>query len=174
MQLDALIDHILDTHHARLKRELPELSAALAKDGAGEALVATWDELAELLTDHMLKEERILFPSILARLTGGEAPVACGLEGPITQMGMEHARIRELEQVIRARSAEAGAHAQALVSLMDDLTVHAGLEDDELFPAALALPPPAPATWEDEPTAPGADRPAGRGLLSRLKRRLRS
>lgn len=131
----ALIDHILDTHHALLHRELPVLDAALRD--APPSLAQPWRQLSYLLQDHLMKEERILFP-VIRQLVETGALVHCGVEGPIRQMNHEHAMITQLEATLRQQLPQAGEHEEKLRMVLDDLQVHAALEEDELFPAALA------------------------------------
>ena len=129
-----LIEHILATHHSLLKRELPRLGAALHD----RELQAVFSELVMVLSEHMMKEEVILFPMVLA-LAAGEGASGCGVLGPVKQMGHEHGLIRELETRLRSLSARAGHEESALIALLDDLARHAATEDDQLFPLALAL-----------------------------------
>ena len=79
--LTDLIDHILTTHHAWLKTELPRLSRlqqkVTAAHGAAHAdsllpLGETLEALRQELEAHMMKEEMVLFPMIRA----GSASVA--------------------------------------------------------------------------------------------------
>lgn len=132
----ALAQRILDTHHALLHAELPRLRHALRR--APPALAIPFAQLTVLLEDHLGKEEGILFPRILA-LAGEGGGAGCGLGGPITQMHAEHGAIRELERAVREAAPLAGEHAPALLALLDDLVIHARTEDEDLFPAALAL-----------------------------------
>ncbi len=89
-----LVDHILDTHHAYLKRELPRLEKMADKvakvHGKGNAnLVELYEAYRIFAADmnmHMMKEENVLFPAI-KQGTGGP----CGsLENPIRVMESEH------------------------------------------------------------------------------------
>lgn len=137
----ALAQHVLDTHHAFLHREMGPLRAALRN--APEALRRDWDELQQLLEEHLMKEEVILFPSILA-LAGGDVSTAMHVIGPIPQMKVDHARIHELEARLRAEAPRAGEAAEPLLVLLDDLAQHAHVEDTELFPGALGLLPGTP------------------------------
>ncbi len=130
-----LIDHILETHHALLHRELPVLDAAL--NGTPDAMSTPWRTLSHLLRDHLMKEERILFPVIQQLVESGEL-VHCGVQGPINQMNHEHAIITALEATLRENIQLAGEHEEKLRMVLDDLAVHAALEEDELFPAAIA------------------------------------
>lgn len=130
-----LVDHILETHHALLHRELPVLDAAL-RDAPGP-LARPWRTLSGLLRDHLMKEEQILFPVIQRLMASGQL-VHCGVEGPIRQMSHEHALITGLESTLRGHLALAGEHEDRLRMVLDDLAVHAALEERELFPAAIA------------------------------------
>jgi regulator of cell morphogenesis and NO signaling len=135
-EIPALIDHVLETHHALLRREVPALSVALAE--APAAVKRPWGELATLLEGHLMKEEHVLFPSARGLVEGG-AHHAVDLSGPLAQMDLEHEQIETLVGALREALEQAGAAREALAVVLDDLVVHAGLEDDTLFPAIAAL-----------------------------------
>lgn len=174
----ALAQRVLDTHHALLHRELPALADALRV--APEAVRAPYTALRRLLDDHLWKEEQILFPAIFATCAGA-GPGGCGLMGPIRQMGAEHVEIARLEALLRAAAPAAGAAADRLIALLDDLAAHARTEDEALFPAALALgqgpspaalpvPPPTPSpTPSAEPTAAHRAARLGRATAPRVR-----
>ena len=153
----ALADHIEATHHAYLHAELPELTALAAKvlDVHGER----HPELAEVrrlvgdlhadLEPHMQKEERVLFPAIRA-LVGGTRDFPFGtVRNPISVMMAEHDQAGEL--LAQLRSATAGyvvpddgcASYRSLYARLEQLEadthLHIHLENNVLFPAALAL-----------------------------------
>jgi iron-sulfur cluster repair protein YtfE (RIC family) len=159
---------ILDTHHALLHRELPRLAKALSS--TPPPIRAPFFHLHQLLTEHLIKEENILFPMIFALASGG-LPGGCGVAGPIRQMNVEHEQIRLLETTLRVAARDAGPEEYALLALLDDLSEHARKEDEELFPAVLAL-----SGVEIEPIAPKQHRPIQppprkTGFLGRLKQR---
>lgn len=135
-ELAALTRYVLDTHHALLHRELPRLEVALV--GASPRLRVPFGNLKRVMDLHLMKEEQILFPAILARCEGGVSG-GCGLAGPIAQMRAEHDEIRTLEDALRSAAREAGPLEAGLLAMLDDLVEHARKEDEELFPAALAL-----------------------------------
>ena len=96
-----LIDHILDTHHAYMKVQLPRVEARLAKvlhahgDRHGDTLCAVarvYGAMKAELDGHLAKEEMVLFP--LVRALEGGAPSGsfhCGsVQNPIRVMCMEH------------------------------------------------------------------------------------
>src|SRR5258708_24805933 len=71
--LESLSEHIIGTHHAYVKRELPRLALLAQKvvnrHGATTAelpvVQATLAKLDEELTQHLAKEEAILFPYVV-------------------------------------------------------------------------------------------------------------
>lgn len=152
MTLHAVIRDILDTHHAYLRRAMPDISGQLAdwsrRDASMEPLTREFAALCEELTLHMMKEEQILFPAIGRFETTGAAG-GCGLDGPIAQMEFEHARAnRSLEQIktFSAKiSSERGATLsdseratlRALDDFHADLIEHIRKEEENLFPAVI-------------------------------------
>ncbi|MFN7143705.1 MAG: hemerythrin domain-containing protein [Myxococcota bacterium] len=151
----ALARAILDTHHALLKRELPLLEVGLRD--ADPAVRVPFGKLKRVLDEHLMKEEAILFPMILA-LCEGNGGGGCGVHGPIAQMQHEHETIRALEEELRTERARAGTLGPDLLRLLDDLAEHAAKEDEALFPAALRLAEEAdragrPAVDEDDDDA---------------------
>ena len=131
-----LVQTILSTHHALLHQELPRLARAFSQ--APEPLRRPFLELRKVLDEHLLKEEQILFPIITA-LAAGEPGGGCGVAGPVRQMHHEHAQIRALEKEVREVADLAGPETEALLALLNDLVIHAGKEDELLFPAAVGL-----------------------------------
>jgi regulator of cell morphogenesis and NO signaling len=78
--LTELADHIEQTHHAFLKRELPRLAALVHKVAAVHGDRHPWmrefeqqyDRFAAELGDHMIKEEQSIFP-LIRSLERGES-----------------------------------------------------------------------------------------------------
>jgi len=137
MNIGELAQHILDTHHAYLREHIPGINAGLHAGGVPTELVDTWDQLVHIIQMHLIKEEQILFPAILEMANGSGGGLHCGFAGPINQMQYEHEMLRVLEARLRELAPQAGEAGVAMVALLDDLAVHAGLEDDQLFPAVL-------------------------------------
>lgn len=100
--LPALIRHILDHYHAPLKEELPRLEAMAAKvqrvhGDKVPSLAEVRDAMCALRSDleqHMMKEERVLFPMILS----GQGALA---GGPVSVMEEEHDAAGELLRRLR-------------------------------------------------------------------------
>jgi regulator of cell morphogenesis and NO signaling len=144
-----LVDHIVDHHHAGLRRDLPRLieaSRAVARDAAGHpqrpvGLTDLLESLANDLEAHMLKEERILFPLLRTNQRGG------GVDMPIRMMEREHeghdaalADIRRVthDLVVSPDAGPAWIQLYAdLAELESALREHIYLENNILFSRAL-------------------------------------
>jgi regulator of cell morphogenesis and NO signaling len=152
-----LIDHIVDVHHAYLRRELPRLMALA--DRVAEAHGARHPEMVEVrrvlgplreeLLAHPIKVERILFP-MLRRWEAGELSAAelSFLAGPIGVMEAEHddagvalAALRGLTRGYMAPDDACNtfrALVDGLAELEADLHRHVHEENNILFPRALS------------------------------------
>lgn len=107
------------------------------------------DELAGELEPHMLQEEQVVFPSIAALAAGDAAAESGRMEHPLRALQIEHdqvgALLRELDECTFGYCPPAGACATyavfyaGLEDLQADLHEHIHLENNVLFPAALAL-----------------------------------
>lgn len=151
-----LVDHILRTHHEYLWNELPRLHTmaervAKVHGGHTPSLVEVFNVfcgLAEELSAHMMKEEKILFPAI-AELTQGGASEPVALDGPLSCMLHEHedagaglARLRELTRGFQPPPEACNTYRALFAGLADleeDLHTHIHLENAVLFPQARAL-----------------------------------
>jgi len=155
--LSGLMDHILEKHHAYLRAALPSLTelSHSAKNGAppetAGRLAQIVRDLRSELESHMWKEEMVLFPLIRvleeAEANGKPAPAShCGsVQNPIRVMEHEHAGAKEALRSLREITGDYGAGGTppalyaALAELDQDLHRHIHLEDDILFPQAVAL-----------------------------------
>jgi regulator of cell morphogenesis and NO signaling len=157
-RLTDLIDHILTTHHVYLKRELPRLyeivDKVVAAHGANHPELAdvrhTFAMLKAELDEHMIKEENILFPTIVAMETGRQGPLHCGgIDRPIAVMEHEHdsagralATLRQLTHDYRAPDDACNTYRVMLSSLAEleaDLHQHISKENNILFPRSMQL-----------------------------------
>ena len=161
--LDRLANHILTTHHAYLKEELPALAARLAKvqavhgerDAAIGRMVQVFSGLRQELEMHMHKEEVILFPFI-GRYAAAAAkclplpPVPFGsIANPISAMEREHSDAGDALGELRRLTSDytlppyacstVKALYAGLQSLEADLHIHIHLENNILFPRAIAF-----------------------------------
>ena len=161
--LDFLADYILNTHHTYVKKSLPDLrsySAKVAKvHGEHHPELLPIHQLVEAvnaeLTAHMMKEERVLFPYIKEIVASKNnistvQPSSLGsVQGPINMMEMEHELVGKNMEEIRTLSAnyslphDACASYSLLYRMLeefeDDLHTHIHLENNILFPKALAM-----------------------------------
>ena len=159
--LTALVGHIQARYHEPLRVELPRISAMLAKvvsrhgdhlPGTLLPLQQTYETLQEELLDHMTKEDRILFPAIVALENGDPLPMpdaSAWISQPIGVMEAEHAaagaalaRIREVTDGFVppdwACPTFRGLY-HALAQLETDMHVHVFLENHVLFPRSAQL-----------------------------------
>ncbi len=154
--LRQLVDHIVQAHHGYLRKELPALGTLIAKvaarHGAGHPelhdVAAIYDELAAELTQHLAKEEQILFPMCTA-LEAGEGMRAAVIDQPINVMlhehdGVAHAlnRIHTLTGGYRPPTAACNSYRAMLArlaTLETDTHLHVHEENNILFPRALQL-----------------------------------
>jgi regulator of cell morphogenesis and NO signaling len=159
LPLGLLLDHILETHHEFLWREMPRLRALLDKVEAkhGSDHPDLFPEVGTLvrrlfgeLDPHMMKEEEILFPAIRSLEAGRDTPFGCGaIEGPVQVMEMEHEQagevLRRLREVTHGYEAPADACPSfralyaGLADLEADLHRHIHLENHFVHPRALQL-----------------------------------
>lgn len=158
MGLAELADHIVSTHHAYLKTELPRLVEMADRVGHKHAwrdarlpeMAATVRELAAEMLSHMQKEELVLFPAV-RDIEAGAATGLCGgnLAAPISQMEAEHeaagnltAKLRQLTDGFIPNTEACNTHRALLAGLAEfesDLHRHVHKENNILFPRALAL-----------------------------------
>jgi regulator of cell morphogenesis and NO signaling len=161
--LESLISHIVATHHSYVKRELPRLAQLAQKvvNRHGSRLaelptIATaLESLDEELTQHLLKEESILFPYVvnfeLSQSTGTARPQSCfgTVVNPIAMMTQEHDAAGALIAEIRFLSGNFTTPVDAcptfhafydgLRDFEQDLHQHIHLENNILFPRAIEL-----------------------------------
>jgi iron-sulfur cluster repair protein YtfE (RIC family) len=126
MDVKQLTQMILDVHHTFAHRELALLDPIFTKH-PDPGLRRAWIGLSNLFQQHMMKEEHVLFPAIFAGHTG--------LDGPVMVMEQEHDQLRSYEKELLRLSKAAGAHEVRLLAFLADLTEHARIEEEELFPA---------------------------------------
>lgn len=155
----SLIEHILRTHHAYLKSELPRLTGLAEKVESRHAkkeprlseLKGVYAGLRAELDMHMMKEEQILFPAIVQmEETNAKPSLGCGfLSGPVSVMESEHESAAEALAAIRSLTDQYTppewacntfrALVDALQKLEADLHEHIHKENNVLFPRALEM-----------------------------------
>jgi regulator of cell morphogenesis and NO signaling len=153
-----LCDHILAVHHASLRRELPRLSQLLEKCERAHGVElpdlyetrATFEVLRVELEQHLVEEERTLFPGC-RKLAAGDRPDRALLDN-LGRFEAEHAgtgaalgRLAVLTGGYDLASALCNTHRAAIDALAElerDLREHIHEENNILFPRVLALAEP--------------------------------
>jgi len=161
--LAQLAEHIVGTHHAYVKQELPRLQQLLKKvvsvHGAARAELAkiqqVFQGLSAELSSHTMKEEHILFPYIVAlenAVSNGRPkprPAFGTVSNPVHMMELEHdsagAALKEISTLSSNYEPPEGACFSyrtlyaALKEFETDLHQHIHLENNILFPRAIAM-----------------------------------
>jgi len=161
--LFGLIAHIIQKHHYFVRRELRRIEPLLARVIASHGekhpelleVQRQFRALGDELVEHMMKEEQILFPYVThleesdSRRQAVAAPRFGTIENPVRMMMHEHesagAVLRSMRQKTGNYSLPNGACAgyetlfNALQDFEQDLHQHIHLENNILFPRALAL-----------------------------------
>ena len=148
-----LCDHIVSTHHAFLRSELPRISGLLEKveRAHGRELPripetrTVFEGLRAELESHLADEEQRLFPAVRAA-DGGAAPLDPAL---LTELSDEHAeagaaleRLHELTGGYDTAAARCNTHRATLEALHElelDLHRHIHEENNVLFPRLTAV-----------------------------------
>ncbi len=153
-----LVEHLLATHHEFTRTELARLAPLMDKVARvhGEnhpelnAIRTFFIEISDDLGPHLMKEEQVLFPYMLALDAGQTAPSCFGtVANPIRAMLAEHDlvgellhRIRDLSRDFALPEGACGSYQSLFMGLADleaDLHQHIHLENNVLFPKAVAL-----------------------------------
>jgi regulator of cell morphogenesis and NO signaling len=156
--LTDLVEYLLATHHVFTRTELARLAPLMDKVASvhGEnhpelnAIRTFFIGLSDDLGPHLMKEEQVLFPYMLD-LDAGRTSASCfgTVANPIRAMLGEHDQVGELLHRIRDLSRDfalpegaCGSYQSLFMGLADleaDLHQHIHLENNVLFPKALAL-----------------------------------
>jgi len=153
--LSSLIVDIEQSHHVFTRSQLErveELFGRVGREILPKTLRQYFQALKNDLMQHLMKEERILFPYITALENDPEhPPSSCfgSVANPIRTMQFEHDAVKSLLAEIRnltidyqpGHDASAGLAEfyAALKALDDDLVEHIYWEDNVLFPRTLQL-----------------------------------
>lgn len=150
--LEDLIADIEQTHHTYTRDALEQIAELL--DAAGMAaplgLRRCFDALQADLIPHLMKEEQVLFPYIVALESNPKCrPHACfgSVANPIRMMQLEHNHVKTLLVGLRELTshyaptgdAQLNVLYAALAALDQDLEQHIQTEDEVLFPRMLQL-----------------------------------
>lgn len=161
--LDFLEDYIVNTHHSYVKKTIPDLRVYTSKVASVHgnrhpellAISQLTDEVCNELSSHLIKEETILFPYIkqLVNSKNNGTPIQNKnfntIQNPINMMEHEHEvvgnNLDKMRQLSNNYSLPEDACAsysylfKTLDEFENDLHIHIHLENNILFPKALAL-----------------------------------
>ena len=151
--LDSLMGHIVEFHHAHVRRSLTRLglfiNEVVAKEGQRDprlqTLAVVLREVAEQLLQHMEEEESVLFPAVRELIqshAGGE--VAPNMAATLAALEAEHTEVEDALAMARELTDNYTPPKDAndlyrrllkgLAALDADLTHHARKENEILFP----------------------------------------
>lgn len=162
--IDFLTDYIINVHHAYLKRNLPMIREELDRFVMShhkkmpflDEVQSLFEKMLKEVPPHLQQEEEIIFPYIkqIAHAYYGQEPYARllvrTLRKPIEDvMHHEHSRMGKLLNRMRELTNEYHISSDACTSnkvvflklkeLDDDMVQHIHLENDVLFPRAIAM-----------------------------------
>jgi len=161
VSLTQLCDYIVQTHHAYVKNEMPQICAYLHKVSIKHGdrhpklhkIFQIFAAIQEEMEGHMKKEELILFPRIkelekIANSDNGQFQMNIGyLQSPINVMENEHdhagTQINEIRKLTNDYTSPHDACTTyklsfaALQAFEIDLHQHVHLENNILFPKAI-------------------------------------
>lgn len=167
--VDRLIDHIESVHHNYVRAALPRIVVHLRRlvevhglrHSELSLVAAAFDRLKSELRQHIVKEEQMLFPYVrdlaehAGQLCGGLMSPFGSVENPIRMMEREHRNagdemrmIRDLTRGYTTPPDGCTTFAVCMAELREfecDLQRHVHLENNVLFPKAIALEKGLPA-----------------------------
>jgi regulator of cell morphogenesis and NO signaling len=161
--VQTLVKYIVKNHHGYVREAIPTLRTHTRKvaDVHGERhpelvhIARLFERVAHEMTDHMAKEEHILFPFVVDMAVAAQSgdilprPPFGTVENPIRMMEHEHqfvgdamAEIRSLTDGYQLPSDACATYRvcfKELEAFEADLHAHVHLENNILFPRALAI-----------------------------------
>ncbi len=161
--LDVLVRHLVDHHHAYIRNTSPTIIAWLDRlvERHGDRhpeladVRSTFVAMTEEMSTHMMKEEHIVFPAIgelaAAKRLGGRRPISPfgTIANPIRMMEADHeeagdllARLRTLTDGFAPPDGACTTYRSCYAELAryeQDLHRHVHLENNVLFPRAIEL-----------------------------------
>lgn len=161
MSSGELVDHIIEEHHAKLRKQIPMISDLFATvvrvhgdiDSNLEPMSVKFARLADELGEHMELEERELFP-LCREAEDGTHPAVDPqtldhLVHEHTEVGEGLADMRQMGGGYDLEKAHCNTHRfllQSLAEFEEDLHVHIHEENNVLFPRARTALDAASAT----------------------------
>lgn len=159
LDVDALVAHLVETHHRYLWDELPRLQSLLDtvvgvhgdRHPELHEIAACFGAIRADMEPHLVKEERVLFPAI-EQLASAPDPPSFGfgtIVNPISAMLRDHDELGALLQDLRTSTndytapddgcASYRALFDGLAQLESDTHLHVHKENNVLFPRVVLL-----------------------------------
>jgi regulator of cell morphogenesis and NO signaling len=157
MSLTELAEYIVRVHHGYTREQMPQTLAYVERVALKHGdrfpymrdVYVLFSQLMQEMNEHMLKEEKILFPRIkLLELDPASVKGSDFMQGPIDIMEEDHElagttmrTIRQLTNNYTPAETACTTHRLAIASLQAfevDLHQHVHLENNILFPKAIA------------------------------------
>jgi regulator of cell morphogenesis and NO signaling len=165
----ALVSHLIENHHAFVRRVLPYVVPLLAKvagrhgrrDPRLVALCDAGQQLADALEEYLEEEERVLFPALVAGDAGGAGRALPVLSGRQRDIVLLLARVRALTGGFVAPEWADRSYRvllEELTALVEEVSEELHLESYALVPRMLS-----PAAPSGEGTHAKVGTPAGGG-----------
>ena len=158
--LDFLADYVVNTHHSYVKQSIPDIRAYSTKvanvhgDIHPELIIINKlvQEVCDEMTEHMVKEEEVVFPyvkQVFHKSNGKNFGEFETIKTPIDIMEAEHELVGRNMEEVRLLSknytlpkdacASYGYLFKKLDEFENDLHIHIHLENNIMFPKAIAL-----------------------------------
>lgn len=155
--LDFLCEYIVNTHHKYVQKTLPDLVFYTQKIASVHGVhhpelievAKLFFQISEELTQHLRKEEEVLFPSIKEALRNDSPEAKAIIRSEIERMSNEHEfagsamdKINQITNQYLVPNDGCNTYQvtfKLLHQFEDDLHVHVHLENNILFPKALLL-----------------------------------
>ncbi|HEY6502809.1 MAG TPA: DUF542 domain-containing protein [Chitinophagaceae bacterium] len=163
-EIDFLVDYIRNIHHGYLQKNLGGISDVLARFAEGHdkkftwitPLISSFNDLKRMLVPHIRHEEEVIFPYIrqIAHAYHDREPYAAllvrTLRKPVEDlMQQEHEQVGDYLRLARELTSDYTLPPNAcvthrvclsqLLELDNELVQHTHLENNILFPKALAM-----------------------------------
>ena len=158
MSLTELAEYIVRVHHGYTTRNMPPITDYIGRVAAKHGdkypfmveVYTLFSELSREMMEHMVKEEKILFPRIkLLELNASENENVQSIQSPILVMEAEHDHagtiMQKIKQLTNNYTAPENACTtfrlamESLKAFEQDLHQHVHLENNILFPKAIQL-----------------------------------
>ncbi|MCB9683076.1 MAG: hemerythrin domain-containing protein [Alphaproteobacteria bacterium] len=120
--------------HAELVREARLLRRTAADTGFDPAATGVLEALSDAIIFHVQREERFLFPSILAVVADDDEGVFSA-RGTMATMELEHEELAVLQHRLRDLLPVDDELSARIVVFLDAFEAHNDAEDAQLFPA---------------------------------------